>query len=98
MSKIGSKFLAAVAGGAEYCVRFRWGERYNGEVEWLEWDKGVLTYQEEANDKGEPGIHILDESGWGYAGREKDLESDGSHVFGRYAEGENQHLLEVQFI
>jgi hypothetical protein len=98
MSKIGKKFLAAVKSGSEYCVRYRYGERYQGEIEWLDWDKGVLCYVEKANPEGEPGINILDETGWGYAGREKDLETDGSHVFGRNVEGPNQHLLQVQFL
>lgn len=98
MAKIGKKFLAAVKSGAEYCVRYRWGERFQGEIEWLDWDKGVLTYLEKANDQDEPGITILDETGWGYAGREKDLDTEGSHVFGRYSEEENQHLLQVQFL
>ena len=100
MSKIPSKFLSAVQSGQEFPVRYRWGETFNGETDWTDWDKGLLCYQEKSNDKDEPGISILDEGGWGYAGREKDLEPNfGKTVFGRYAEPEkgNQHLLQVEF-
>jgi hypothetical protein len=101
MSKIPSKFLAAVQSGQEFSVRYRWGETFHGETEWTEWDKGLLCYQEKANDKDEPGLSILDESGWGYAGREKILEEAlGRTIFGRFAEPDegNQHLLQVEFL
>ena len=101
MSKIPSKFLSAVQSGQEFPVRYRWGETFNDETEWTEWDKGLLCYVEKANDKDEPGVSILDETGWGYAGREKGLEpAFGKTVFGRYAdpeEGTNQHLMQVEF-
>ena len=104
MPRIGKKFLADIESGTEYSVRYRWGERFQGEIEWLDWDKGVLTYVAKANDRDEPGINILDEGGWGYAGREPELDDacavpgKKSHVFGRYAEGPNQHLMQVQVL
>ena len=102
MSKIPSKFLTAVQSGQEFPVRYRWGETFNGDTDWTEWDKGLLCYQDKANNKDEPGVSILDEGGWGYAGREKDLEKviGQKTIFGRFAEpGDtgNQHLLQVEF-
>jgi len=101
MSKIPNKFLSAVQSGQEFQVRYRWGETFDGNTDWTEWDKGLLCYQEKANDKDEPGVSILDEGGWGYAGREKVLEvTFGKTVFGRFAEPSgtgNQHLLQVEF-
>jgi hypothetical protein len=101
MSKIPSKFLTAIQGGQEFPVRYRWGETFSGETEWTEWDKGLLAFQEKANAKDEPGVNILDETGWGYSGREKALEDAfGKTIFGRFAEpGDtgNQHLLQVEF-
>jgi len=110
MSKIPSKFLNAIKDGQEFPVRYRWGEHYEGDIEWLDWDKGVLCYVEKANDRDEPGVNILDETGWGYAGREKDLEASffekdstrRTTIFGRYGEtaegATNQHLLQVEFL
>ena len=99
MSKIPSKFLAAIREGREFSVRYRWGEVFQGQVDWTEWDKGLLAYIEKANPNDEPGINILDEGGWGYAGREKDLEKiHGETIFGRYSDTEDQqHLLQVKF-
>jgi len=104
MSKIPSKFLSAVREGREFTVRYRWGEIYQGETEWTDWDKGVLVYMDKANENDEPGINIMDEVGWGYAGREKELEKTlGATIFGRFAdpdtalEGPNQHIIQVEF-
>lgn len=99
MSRIPSKFIEAMQDGREFQVKYRWGEVFEGQTEWTDWDKGLLTFVEKANDKDEPGVNILDEGGWGYAGREKELEETFGHkVFGRYAEEENQHLLHIQFL
>lgn len=109
MSKIPNKFLSAIKDGQEFPVRYRWGEQYQGEIEWLDWDKGLLCYMEKSNDRDEPGVHILDESDWGYAGREKELEASffeknpglRTTIFGRYGESAtetNQHLLQVEFL
>ncbi len=102
MSKIPPKFLAAVREGREFSVRYRWGEVFQGETEWTDWDKGLLEYLEKANDKDEPGVTIMDEGGWGYAGREKELEKiHGGTVFGRFADPDpeegQQHILQVEF-
>jgi len=102
MSKIPTKFLDAVRSDREFAVRYRWGETFQGDTEWTVWDKGLLCFLEKANDKDEPGVSILDESGWGFAGREKALEPTfGKTIFGRFAApGEtevNQHLLQVEF-
>lgn len=99
--KIPDKFLTAIRDGArdEFPVQYRWGETYQGETDWTEWDKGLLAFVEKANDKDEPGVNILDESGWGFAGRDKSREeSFGKTLFVRYSDGESQqHLLQVQF-
>jgi hypothetical protein len=101
MSKIPAKFLDAIRSGREFSVRYRWGEVFQGEAEWTEWDKGLLDYAEKANPNDEPGVNIMDEGGWGYAGREKELEKTLGHtIFGRFAEPSdpNQHLLQVEFL
>jgi len=101
MSKIPSKFLGAIQSGQEFSVRYRWGEYFQGETEWTEWDKGLLAFMEKANPDDEPGLTILDEDGWGYAGREKELEQTlGKTIFGRFADpdGANQRLLQVEFM
>jgi hypothetical protein len=104
MSAISKKFLEAVKNGREFSVRYRWGETFQGQTDWTEWDKGVLAFLEKANPDDEPGITILDETGWGFASREKELEKafglskdKGEAIFGRYAAGGNEHLLQVVF-
>jgi hypothetical protein len=99
VKKIPSKFLDAVQSDQEFPVEYRWGETYEGQTDWTDWDKGLLIFLGKANDKDEPGVSILDEPGWGYAGRDKTREDVfGKTIFVRYSEGESQkHLLQVRF-
>lgn len=98
MSKIPSKFLDAVR-DEQMAVRYRWGETFQGKTEWTSWDKGLLVYEEKTNSNDEPGVNILDEGGWGFAGREKDLEEIFGHIiFGRYSDGPNEHLIQIEMI
>lgn len=99
MAKIGNKFLRALQGGRIMRVKFRWGETFQGETDWTDWEIGELTFHEDANPENEAGVNIKGISGWGYASREKELEETyGAYIFGRYRNESNQHLLQVQFM
>jgi hypothetical protein len=96
--KISQKFVVAFKNGRQEPVNYRWGETYQGETEWTDWEEGTLIYEEEVNSKGEDGVNIKGVGGYGYAGREKDLEKDfGKIIFGRFSDESNQHCLQVKF-
>ena len=97
--KISQKFIVALKQGRKIPVKFRWGETYEGDTEWTEWEQGILVYEDSTNTKGEEGVNIDDVGGYGYAGRDKKLEKCfGRTIFSRFTDEDNQHHLQVEFV